>query len=59
MSETPEYSPDGVDLTAIRWMLSLTPDERLQTLENFIEFVWETASEDVRQRLTRNHSSPR
>jgi hypothetical protein len=28
----PEYSEDGVDLTLIRWMLSLTPAERLQFL---------------------------
>ena len=25
-----EYSDDGVDLTLIRWMLSLSPAERLQ-----------------------------
>lgn len=25
-----DYSEDGVDLTLIRWMLSLTPLERLQ-----------------------------
>ena len=24
-----DYSPDGVDLTLIRWFLSLTPAERL------------------------------
>ncbi|MGB7760185.1 MAG: hypothetical protein WBL61_10160 [Bryobacteraceae bacterium] len=29
----PEYSEDGVDLSLIRWMLSLTPRERLQFLE--------------------------
>lgn len=29
----PEYSDDGVDLTLIRWMLSLTPAERLRFLE--------------------------
>jgi hypothetical protein len=28
----PEYSEDGVDLTLIRWMLSLTPLQRLQFL---------------------------
>ena len=28
-----EYSEDGVDLTPIRWMLSLTPAERLQFLQ--------------------------
>ena len=26
------HSPDGVDLTLIRWMLSLTPEERLEVL---------------------------
>jgi len=29
----PDYSPDGVDLSLVRWMLSLTPAERLQVLE--------------------------
>ena len=28
------FSEDGVDLTLIRWMLSLTPEERLRTLQN-------------------------
>jgi hypothetical protein len=28
-----DYSPDGVDLTLIRWMLSLTPAERLEVAE--------------------------
>jgi hypothetical protein len=28
-----EYSEDGVDLTLIRWMLSLTPAERLQVVQ--------------------------
>jgi hypothetical protein len=29
----PEYSEDGVDLTVIRWFLSLSPRERLAFLE--------------------------
>ena len=29
----PAYSEDGVDLTLIRWMLSLTAAERLQVLQ--------------------------
>jgi len=29
----PTHSPDGVDLTLIRWMLSLTPRERLQVVQ--------------------------
>jgi hypothetical protein len=28
-----DYSEDGVDLTLIRWMLSLTPAERLAFLQ--------------------------
>jgi hypothetical protein len=39
--ELPAYSPDGVDLTLIRWMLSLTPAERLQVLQQFVQFVLE------------------
>ena len=31
-----EFSDDGVDLTLIRWMLSLTPAERLETLQSNI-----------------------
>ena len=30
------YSEDGVDLTLIRWMLSMPPAERLQVLEEFV-----------------------
>ena len=33
------YSKDGVDLTLIRWMLSLTPAERLQVLEDHLNDV--------------------
>jgi hypothetical protein len=29
----PEHSEDGVDLSLIRWMLSLTPAERLEFLD--------------------------
>jgi hypothetical protein len=35
----PEYSEDGVDLTLIRWMLSLTPAERLDFLQKQINRV--------------------
>jgi hypothetical protein len=30
-------SQDGVDLTLIRWMLSLTPAERLQVLQQSVQ----------------------
>ena len=34
-----DYSDDGVDLTLIRWMLSLTPAERLQILQKRINRI--------------------
>lgn len=33
----PEASPDGVDDTQILWMLSLTPSERLEVLQDFVD----------------------
>ena len=35
----PEYSEDGVDLSLIRWMLSLTPTERLEFLEDRVNDI--------------------
>ena len=40
-SEEPTHSEDGVDLTLIRWMLSLTPAERLDVLQGFVDSVLE------------------
>ena len=37
----PTYSPDGVDLSVIRWMLSLTPDERMEVAQGFADAVTE------------------
>jgi len=37
--EEPSHSPDGVDLTLIRWMLSLTPAERLEVLQQNIDSI--------------------
>jgi hypothetical protein len=34
-----DYSPDGVDLTLIRWMLSLTPAERLEFFEQHLNDI--------------------
>lgn len=39
--DEPAYSADGVDLTLIRWMLSLTPAERLAVQQDFVDFVME------------------
>jgi hypothetical protein len=32
-------SEEGVDLTLIRWMLSLTPAERLEVLQSLVDLV--------------------
>jgi hypothetical protein len=37
----PTVSEDGVDLTLIRWTLSLTVEERLRLLEDHAAFAWE------------------
>jgi len=33
------YSEDGVDLTLVRWMLSLKPAERLQVLQQHVRAI--------------------
>ncbi len=45
--EPAECSPDGVDLTLIRWMLEMTPAERLEALQSFIDSVWELRGWDA------------
>jgi hypothetical protein len=37
--DRPTHSEDGVDLTLIRWMLSLTPRERLQVLQQNVRSI--------------------
>lgn len=37
--ERPAYSEDGVDLTLIAWMLSLTPRERLEVAQSAVDAV--------------------
>jgi hypothetical protein len=36
-ADRPTHSPDGVDLTLIRWMLSLTPAQRLDVLQQHLQ----------------------
>jgi hypothetical protein len=43
--ELPIHSEDGVDLTLIRWMLSLTPAERLDSLEGWVDGIRELRGE--------------
>lgn len=35
----PDYSDDGVDLSLIRWFLSLTPAERLEFAERQVNAI--------------------
>ncbi|HWU87863.1 MAG TPA: hypothetical protein VN253_11340 [Kofleriaceae bacterium] len=37
----PPPDDDGVDVTLIRWMLSLSPEERLDVLQGFVDSVAE------------------
>ena len=38
-ADSPPLDDDGVDVTLIRWMLSLTPAERLRVLERHVNAV--------------------
>ncbi len=46
------YSDDGVDLTLIRWMLSLTPAERLETLQQYVNSVVTIRARNSQTRLS-------
>ena len=37
--EYPRFSENGIDLTLIRWMLSLTPTERMQVLRQNLNAI--------------------
>ncbi len=43
------YSEDGVDVTLVRWMLSLTPAERLEALQQFADFVLSIRATSISQ----------
>jgi len=43
VEQQPTRSEDCVDLTLIRWMLSLTPAERLQILREMSGWSWSCA----------------
>jgi hypothetical protein len=45
----PDYSDDGVDLSLIRWMLSLTPAERLQFHEQHLNDILLIKSRAIRE----------
>ena len=39
------FSDDGVDLTLIRWMLELSPTERLRAAQDLIDATWALRTE--------------
>jgi len=57
-SEPRAYSEDGVDLTLIRWMLSLTPAERLQVLQQYVDSVLSIRAWNSETRLSRTPANP-
>jgi len=57
-SDRPAYSEDGVDLTLIRWMLSLTPAERLATLQQYVDSLMSVRAWNSEARLSANPWNP-
>ena len=43
-----DYSDDGVDLTLIRWMLSLTPAERLEVLQAAVNSILDIREQNAK-----------
>ena len=54
----PDYSEDGVDLTLIRWMLSLTPNQRLQFVEERINEILAIRELNARNQALFNPAKP-
>ncbi len=48
--EAPGVSCDGVDLTLIRWTLSLTPLERLELLQDWVDGLTELRNGRISER---------
>jgi len=53
-----ERDENGVDLTLIRWMLSLTPAERLDVLQDFVNAVLEIRELNGIEGLSDNSTNP-
>ena len=47
------FSDEGIDLTVIRWMLRLTPAQRLQSVQDLIDTASAFRSADDDARATR------
>ena len=51
---SPCDADDGVDVTLIRWMLSLSPDERLAVLQGFADSVAELTHDPTATKVQRS-----
>ena len=51
---TPRDADDGVDVTLIRWMLSLSPEERLAVLQGFTDSVAELTHDSPATKVQRS-----
>lgn len=51
------HSQDGVDLTLIRWMLSLSPAERLQVLQENVAAILRLRLEESKLPRDPSHTS--
>jgi hypothetical protein len=49
------HGKDGVDITLIQWMLSLTPAERLDALQDFVNAVEEARQAPAGRRDEETH----
>jgi hypothetical protein len=50
----PRDLDDGVDVTLIRWMLSLSPEERLAVLQGFADSVAELTHDSPATKVQRS-----
>jgi hypothetical protein len=58
VEEEPIYAPDGTDLTLIRWMLAMSPAERLATLQSHLDSLWKALGDDAEKRIHVHSSHP-
>jgi hypothetical protein len=54
VNNPPEYDDDGVNLTLLRWFLSLTPAQRLEALQQHLRNI-----EKMREARRRGKKKPR
>lgn len=57
--DLPTISADGVDLTLIRWYLSLTPGERLDALQRYVDQIMSLRDAAIDTGLPRDPTLPR